>query len=84
MYSCPYNSCADINLFPCVCRDGLWRTSRNSFRGIVMISMTLLLPRLWIDGNLPEALLILDTTEMPLIRWSILMSSGGRTRDDET
>lgn len=48
------------------------------------MSTTLLLPRLWINGNLPEALLIMNTTQMPLIRCSILMSYGGRTRDDET
>jgi hypothetical protein len=83
MYSCLYNTCADIKLFICVCRDGFWRTSGTSFRGIVMMSSTLPLPRFWINGNLPRVLLILDTTEMSLIRWSILMSSGGRTRDDE-
>jgi len=32
----------------------------------------------------PGAFLILDTTEMSLIRWTILMSPGGRTRDDDT
>jgi len=30
-----------------------------------------------------RALLILDTTEMSLIRWTILMSPGGRKRDDD-
>jgi len=83
MYSCLYNTCADINLFLCVCRDGLWRTSRTSFWGLMMRTTTLLLPRLWFNGNLQGAFLILDTTEMPLIRWTILMSPGGRTRDDD-
>jgi len=49
-----------------------------------MKSTTLLSPRLWINGNLPRAFLILDTTKMPLIHWTILMSSEGRTRDDDT
>jgi len=84
MYSCLYNTCADINLFLCVCRDGLWHTSRTSFRGLKMMPTTLLLPRLWVNGNLPGAFLILDTTELPLIRWTILMSPGGRTRDGNT
>jgi len=68
----------------CVCRDGLWRTSRTSFRGLMMMPTTLLLPRLWVNGNLPGAFLILDTTKMSSIRWTILMSSRGRTRDDDT
>jgi len=84
MYSCLYNTCADINLFLCVCRDGLWHTSRTSFQGLKMMPTTLLLPRLWVNGNLPGAFLILDTTELPLIHWTILMSPGGRTRDDDT
>jgi len=84
MYSCLYNTCADINWFLCVCRDGLWHTSRTSFWGLKMMPMTLLSPRLWVNGNLPEAFLILDTTELPLIRWTILMSPGGRTRDEDT
>jgi len=49
-----------------------------------MMSTTLLLPRLWVNGNLPGDLLILDTTKMSLITWTILMSSRGRTRDDDT
>jgi hypothetical protein len=49
-----------------------------------MMSTTLLLPRLRVNGNLLGALLILDTTEMPLIPSIILMSSGGRARDDDT
>ena len=84
MYSCLYNTCADINLFLCVCRDGLWHTSRTSFRGLKMMPTTLLLPHSWVNGNLPGAFLILDTTELPLIRWTILMSLGGRTRDNDT
>jgi len=82
MYSYLYNTCADINLFLCVCRDGLWHTSRTSFWGLKMMHTTL--PCLWVNGNLPGAFLILDTTELPLIRWTILMSPGGRTRDDDT
>jgi len=84
MYSCLYNICADINLFLFVCRDGFLCTSGTSFWGFVMMSTTLLLPRLWVNRNLPGALLILETTEMPLIPWTILMSYGGRTRDDDT
>jgi len=83
MYSCLYSTCADINLFLCVCRDELWDTSRTSFWGLKMMPTTLLLPRLWVNGNLPGAFLILDTTELPLIRWTILMSPGGCTRDDD-
>jgi len=49
-----------------------------------MKTTTLLFPRLLVNGNLPGAFLILDTTEMPLIRWTILMSPGGRTRDNDT
>jgi len=49
-----------------------------------MMPTTLLLPRLWVNGNLPGAFLILDTTELPLICWTILMSSEGRTRHDDT
>ena len=49
-----------------------------------MKTTTLLFPRLLVNGNLPGAFLILDITEMSLIRWTILMSSGGRTRDDDT
>jgi len=45
---------------------------------------TLLFLRLSVNGNLLGAFLILDTTELPWIRWTILMSSGGRTRDDDT
>jgi len=84
MYSCLYNTCADINLFLCVCRDGLWHTWRTSFLGLKMMPTTLLLPCLWVNGNLPGVFLILDTTELPLICWTILMSPGGRTRDDNT
>jgi len=84
MYSCLYNTCVDINLFLYVCRDELWHTSRTSFWGLKMMPTTLLLPRLWVNGNLPEAFLIMDTTELPLICWTILMSLGGRTRDDDT
>jgi len=85
-YSCLYNTCVNINLFLCICRDGFWflRTLGTSFRGFIMMSMTLLLPRLWANGNLPGALLILDTTEMPFIRWTILMSPWSCTRDDDT
>ena len=68
MYSCLYNTCAYINLFLCVCRDGLWHTSRTSFRGLMMRTTNLLFPRLLVNGNLLEAFLILDTTEIPLIR----------------
>jgi len=68
MYSCLYNTCADINLFLCVCRDGLWHTSRTSFRGLKMRTATLLFSRLSVNGNLPGAFLTLDTTELPLIR----------------
>ena len=71
-------------MFPCVCRDGLWRTSQTSFGGLMMTSTTLLLLHLWVNGDLSGAFLILDTTEMPLIPWTILMSPGGRTRDDDT
>jgi len=53
-------------------------------RGLTMKIMTLLLPHLWVNGNLPGALLILDSTKMSLIRWIILMSSGGHTRNDDT
>jgi len=84
MFSCLYNTCADINLFLCVCMDELWHTSRTLFRGLKMMPTTLLLPRLWVNGNLAGAFLILDTTELPLIRWTILMSPGGRTRYDDT
>jgi len=84
MYSCLYNICAGINMFLWVCRDGFLRTSGTSFRGFVMMTTTLLLPRMWRNGNLPGLLLILDTTGMSLIRWTILMSSGDRTRDDDT
>ena len=84
MYSCLYNTCADINLFLCVCRDGLWHTSRTSFRGLKMRTTTLLFPRLSVNGNLPGAFVILDTIELPLIRWTILMSPGARMRDDDT
>jgi len=84
MYSCLYNTCAHINLFLCGCRDGLWHTSRTSFRGLMMRTTTLLFLRLSVNGNLPGAFLILDTTKMSLIRWTILMSPGGRTRDDDT
>jgi len=48
-----------------------------------MMHTTLLFPRLWIDGNLPGDFMILDTTEMPLICWNILMSYGRRMRDDD-
>ena len=50
----------------------------------MMRPTTLILPRLWVNGNLPEAFLILDTIEVPLIRCTTLMSSGGRTRGDDT
>ena len=49
-----------------------------------MRTTTLLFPRMSVNGNLPGAFLILDTTELPLIRWTILMSPGGRTRDGDT
>jgi len=49
-----------------------------------MRTTTLLFPHLSVNGNLPGAFLILDITELPLIRWTILMSPGGRTRDDNT
>jgi len=71
--------------FVSLCLHGwVLRTSGTSFRGFVMMTTTLLLPRLWLNGNLPGALLILDTIEIPLIRWTILMSSESRTRDDDT
>jgi len=49
-----------------------------------MRTTTILFPRLSVNGNLPRAFLILDTTELSLIRWTILLSPGGRTRDDNT
>jgi len=49
-----------------------------------MRTTTLLFPCLSANGNLLGAFLILDNTELPLIRWTILMSPGGRTRDDDT
>jgi len=49
-----------------------------------MRTTTLLFPRMSVNGNLPGAFLILDTTELPLICWIILMSPGGCTRDDDT
>jgi len=70
MYSCLYNNCGDINLFLYVCRNGFLHTSGTSFRGIVMMHTTLLLPHLWIYGNLPRAFLILNTREMLLIIWA--------------
>ena len=39
----------------------------------------LLFPRLSVNGNLPGAFLILDTTELPLIRWTIFVSKNNRT-----
>jgi len=84
MYSCLYNTCADINLFLYVCRDGFWHTSLTSFRRFKMRTTTLLFPRLSVNGNLPGAFLILDTIELPLIHWTILMSPEGRRRDDDT
>jgi len=49
-----------------------------------MRTTTLLFPRLWVNGDLPGAFLIMDTTELPLIPWTVLMSPGGRTRDNDT
>jgi hypothetical protein len=77
MYSCLYHTCADINLSLCFCRDGFWRTSCSSFWGSV-------LTRLWVDGNLIGAFLIVDTIEAQLIWWTIIMSFGGRTSLGET
>jgi len=37
---------------------------------------------LWVDGNLPGDFFMLDTSDSGLIRWSMLMSYGGHTRDD--
>jgi len=48
------------------------------------MKITCMMPRLWVDENLPGALLILDISEPGLTRWSMLMSSGGRMRVDET
>jgi len=49
-----------------------------------MMPTTLLFPRLWFNGNLLGAFLILDTIELPSIRWTIHMSPGGCTRDNDT
>jgi len=40
--------------------------------------------RSWVDGNLKGGLLMLNTSEACWIRWSIVMSPGGRTSTDET
>jgi hypothetical protein len=82
MYSCLYDTCVDINLSLCF-QDGFWLTSGSSFRGSLM-KITSMMTCLWVDGNLLEALLILDTSEPGWIRWTMLMSSEGRTRVDET
>jgi len=66
MYICLYDTCADINLSLCVCRDEFWRTSRGSLRGGLSQS-TCVLTRLWLDGNPPGVILMLDTTEVSLI-----------------
>ena len=42
------------------------------------------LTRMWVDGNLKEGLLMLNTSEACWIRWSIVMSPGGCTSTDET
>jgi len=78
-----YDTSIDTNLSLCVCRDRFWRISRHSFWGGVR-KITCVLTRLWVNGNLSGAFLILDTTEAQLIWWSMLMSSGGHTRLDET
>ena len=82
MYSCLYDTCADMNLSLYVCRDGLWRTSSGSLRGSFSQTTTGL-TRLWVDGNPPRAFLTLDTLEAYVRWWSLLMSSGGRTSLDE-
>jgi len=40
--------------------------------------------RMWVDGNLPGVILMLDTLEVWWIQWSIVMSSGGCTSTNET
>jgi len=54
-----------------------------SFRGRNM-KITNGRTRMWVDGNLKGGLLMLITSEAWWIRWSIVMSSGGRTSTDET
>jgi len=40
--------------------------------------------RMWVDGDLKGGLNMLITSEACWIRWSIVMSPGGRTSTDET
>ena len=54
MNSCLYDTCADIYLSLCVCKDVLWRTSSSSFRGSLSQSKSVL-TCLWVDRNLPHA-----------------------------
>jgi len=48
------------------------------------MKITTSLTRMWVDGNLKGGLLMLNTSEACWIRWSIVMSPGGRTSTDET